>query len=62
MDEEDEYGIPYDYYSPEGSFRSYPEDLPPSFFDGSLEDTLGDGQPCTSQHHSFGECMRLTLV
>lgn len=62
MDEEDEYGIPYDYYSTEGSLRSHPEDLPSSFLDDSLEITLGGGQPCTSQHHSFGECMRLTLV
>jgi hypothetical protein len=53
MDEEDEYGIPYDYYSPERSFLNHP----PSFFDGSREDTLDD-----SQHHSFGECMRPTLV
>jgi hypothetical protein len=57
MDEADEYGIPYDYYSPEGSFRNYSEDLAPSFFDGSLEDKLGGGQ-----HHGFGECMRRTLV
>ena len=59
MDEEDEYGIPHDYYSSEGSFRNYPENFPPSSFDGHLEDTLGD-----SQLDSFGECecMRPTLV
>jgi hypothetical protein len=57
MDEKNEYGIPYDYYSSQGSFRNYSEDLTHSFFDGSLEDSLGD-----SQHHSFDECMRRTLV
>ena len=57
MDEEDEYGIPYDYYSPEGSFLNYPA----SFFDDSREDTLDDLVD-DSQHHSFGECMRPTLV
>lgn len=57
MDEKNEYGIPYDYYSSQGSFRNYLEDLTHSFFDGSLEDSLGD-----SQHHSFDECMRRTLV
>lgn len=56
MDEKNEYGIPYDYYSSQGSFRNYSEDLTPSFFDGSLEDTLGD-----SQHRSIGECMRRIL-
>ncbi|KAI9466064.1 P-loop containing nucleoside triphosphate hydrolase protein [Lactarius psammicola] len=51
MDEEDEYGIPHDYYSSEGSFQIYQENFPPSSFDGHLEDTLGD-----SQRDSFGDC------
>ncbi|KAH9001412.1 Sec63 Brl domain-containing protein [Lactarius akahatsu] len=51
MDEEDEYGIPHDYYSSEGSLQNYyPEKFPPSSFDGTLEDFLGESQP-----DSFGE-------
>ncbi|KAH9180405.1 P-loop containing nucleoside triphosphate hydrolase protein [Lactarius sanguifluus] len=51
MDEEDEYGIPHDYYSSEGSLQNYyPEKFPPSSFDGTLEDYLGESQP-----DSFGE-------
>ncbi|KAI9446595.1 P-loop containing nucleoside triphosphate hydrolase protein [Lactarius indigo] len=51
MDEEDEYGIPHDYYSSEGSLQNhYLENFPPSSFDGTLEDFLGESQP-----DSYGE-------
>jgi hypothetical protein len=57
MDDEDEYGIPSDYYQSEVMLQRYPETGPTSSFDDLLDGTLAD-----NSFEDFSECMRVVVV
>jgi len=57
MDDEDEYGIPSDYYHSEVIPQRYPETGPTSSFDDLLDGTLAD-----NSFEDFSECMRVVVV
>lgn len=60
MDDEDEFGIPNEYYShySETTPRHYSENIPTSSFEQFLDDSLANEQ----RFEDFGECMRVILI
>jgi hypothetical protein len=60
MDDEDQFGIPSDYYShySEATPRQYSDNFPTSSFDEFLDEPLADKQP----FEDFGEYMRVILI
>jgi hypothetical protein len=59
MDDEDQFGIPSDYYShySEATPRHYSENFPTSSFDDFLDESLAD-----KPFEDFGEYMRVILI
>jgi hypothetical protein len=59
MDDEDQFGIPSDYYShySEATPRHYSENFPTSSFDEYLDESLAD-----KPFEDFGEYMRVILI
>ena len=59
MDDEDQFGIPNDYYShySEATPRHYSENFPTSSFDEFLDESLAD-----KPFEDFGEYMRVILI